>query len=322
MNNTTFENKRIYSDYKSHLTSDSRSKWSLFYKSILILFFATSILVMLFMAKASIFPEVYIGNDGDGWVNLFKFDDQYREGNAVILIRFSTLFFVFLFSIFKNYKNISKQKEKIKHYIFFYISYLLLSIASVALMFFYTYWNNPIETEEGTYVQKVPYQWNEILSLTFLLIPLLVINISFEVYNYIYKRKSEPLLYSSVISFIIQIISQFLLVVAIIAIAQAWINPAPVDAGSIELKNNVSGETEIRSFTKQILMFKDNQTWESIESLFTVKKATNLIIIIALFIAFGFLIVGSNIRSLSRLSEKNLLTHNNKDKYMLSITLC
>ncbi|QKT05372.1 hypothetical protein HTZ87_01500 [Mycoplasma sp. OR1901] len=269
------------------------------------------------MIKKSLFPEVYI----DDWRNLFKFDDQYREQNAVILVRFSTLMFVFLFSIFKNYKNISTQKEKMKHYVFFYVAYLLLSIASVVLMFTYTYWNNYIELESGEVVtQIVPYEWNQILSLTLILIPLLLINVAFEVYNYIYKRKSEPLLYSSVTSFVIQIVSQFLLVLAVIIIAQLWANPTLIEAGTQEVTLE-SGEVEVKTITKPVFMFQDNATWTQIETLFTTKKPLNLFIIIILFVVFGFLILGSNIRSLSKLSEKNLLSRNNKDKFILSITL-
>ncbi|WAM01421.1 hypothetical protein NWE60_02195 [Mycoplasmopsis felis] len=57
--------------------------------------------------------------------------------NATIILRFSPLIFVFLYSIFKNYKNINTQKEQINKYATFYVLYFALALISLFLLFFY-----------------------------------------------------------------------------------------------------------------------------------------------------------------------------------------
>ncbi|SYV97583.1 Uncharacterised protein, partial [Mycoplasmopsis edwardii] len=121
------------------------------------------------------------------------------------------MYFVFLFSVFKNFSNINDQKERIKQYSVFYGLYLVLSLTSFIL--FITFIKQP---------NGLPYNAVEYLKLSLLLVPLVVINVAFEIYKFILKRKSDPVVYKSLVPIIIQTVSQLLLLAFVLINVFVW----------------------------------------------------------------------------------------------------
>ncbi|WP_027334544.1 MSC_0624 family F1-like ATPase-associated membrane protein [Mycoplasmopsis felifaucium] len=150
----------------------------------------------------------------------------------------------------------------------------------------------------------VPYNAIEVMNLFYILIPLFVLNISFEIYNYIYKRKSEPILYSSYWTLIIQLLSQLLLIVFILTNVFLWRN------ATIEAKKSASA-----------YLFVKNKYYETVENVFSQKSAVNLTIVIFVFLFIGLDIFGLNIRKIFRVVEKDILQSQSKDKYVLSLAI-
>ncbi|WAM01422.1 hypothetical protein NWE60_02200 [Mycoplasmopsis felis] len=140
--------------------------------------------------------------------------------------------------------------------------------------------------------------------LFLILIPLFLVNLSFEIYNHIYKRRSEPVLYSSYSSLIIQLVSQFILLTFILINIFLWRN----------------GNAETNKYPNTYL-FDENKYFEGLENIFNQKSTSNLFIVIAIFLFIGISLFGANIKKVYRVSEKNLLQSNSKDKYVLNITL-
>ncbi|WAM04175.1 hypothetical protein ONA01_03755 [Mycoplasmopsis cynos] len=199
-NNDLFDRRRIYINYSSQISSKSGNEWIFIYKLILILFFAIGSLVLFIKLGDSLFPEkvlVFLG--GKPFQNFISFVTvNQQQINATLLIRFSILYFVFLFATFKNFSNINEQKERIKQYIVFYILYLSLSIIAFVLFFAFIGKNIPIKIKEGN-VEKIVmvFVQHKYINLVYLLIPLTLVNISFEIYKFILKRKSDPIIYKS-----------------------------------------------------------------------------------------------------------------------------
>ncbi|WP_044286254.1 MSC_0624 family F1-like ATPase-associated membrane protein [Mycoplasmopsis canis] len=297
MTNDLFEKKRIYVNYGSQISSKSRNEWIFIYKIILILFFFSGILTLFLKLDSSLFPQFLVkSNRGSLPLQDFiSFETPLKQqNNAIVLIRFTILSFVFLFSIFKNFTNINTQKERIKHYLIFYILYLSLSIISFTLFFTFISKTN----EQGTLIKYEPYQY---LQLIFLLIPLAIVNTLFEIYNYLIKRKSDPILYKSSIPLIIQIASQTLLLAFVLINFGLWIK-----------------------YSREGLLFRDTpqneqKYWNFIEEIFNIKSLKNLLIVIASFALIVFLIIGSNAIKLQRLSEKNIYKAQDKDRFLLSV---
>ncbi|WP_027121455.1 MSC_0624 family F1-like ATPase-associated membrane protein [Mycoplasma leonicaptivi] len=293
MNSTLIEDKKIYDDYSSSLSFRSKNKWVFIYKAVLISFFVLAIFALfLFIDKSLFDSKLLLFSEKQPLGNFLLFDTYTNQQvNAVVLIRFSILFFVFLFSVFKNYKNINTQKEKIVNYIYFYVLYFLISITSFVLFFSFT------EPDINKNYDPKPY-----LNLIYILIPLLIIDLAFEINNYIYKRKSEPILYSSVIPLVIQLISKIVLVLFAIVNTVVWV-----------------------SYTDQYLFdyIKDeNQLyWKTIENLFVEKSVTNLIIIIVATLILSFSIVGANINRFIKNVETGISQVKTKDKYFLNIII-
>lgn len=333
MNSTTLENRRFYIDYRNQLSSKSYNTLSSIYKWLLIGFLAIgSLMLFLFMDKSLFHAKILRSEVAKYPLEfLFNFENtQFRQMNATIILRFSPLIFVFLYSIFKNYKNINTQKEQINKYATFYVLYFALALISLFLLFFYIDYSsqstrtidtkkltpeqlsqldsNKIDPNTGiftdTITTSVPYGAKDVMYLFLILIPLFLVNLSFEIYNHIYKRRSEPVLYSSYSSLIIQLVSQFILLTFILINIFLWRN----------------GNAETNKYPNTYL-FDENKYFEGLENIFNQKSTSNLFIVIAIFLFIGISLFGANIKKVYKVSEKNLLQSNSKDKYVLNITL-
>ncbi|WP_117275465.1 MSC_0624 family F1-like ATPase-associated membrane protein [Mycoplasmopsis edwardii] len=289
MNKDLFEKKRIYVNYNSQISSKLGNEWILGYKLALVLLFAIGSLILFIKMDSWLFPgELISGQKSPLLLNFLAFETYGKQqSNAIILIRFSILYFVFLFSVFKNFSNINDQKERIKQYSVFYGLYLVLSLTSFIL--FITFIKQP---------NGLPYNAVEYLKLSLLLVPLVVINVAFEIYKFILKRKSDPVVYKSLVPIIIQTVSQLLLLAFVLINVFVWISYAT--------RNN---------------LFKgsDQKYWAFVELLFNEKSVKNLFMIILVFTLIVFLIIGSNAMKLHKISEKTVYQVQEKDKFLLGL---
>ncbi|MCU9935386.1 MSC_0624 family F1-like ATPase-associated membrane protein [Mycoplasmopsis cynos] len=300
-NNDLFDRRRIYINYSSQISSKSGNEWIFIYKLILILFFAIGSLVLFIKLGDSLFPEkvlVFLG--GKPFQNFISFVTvNQQQINATLLIRFSILYFVFLFATFKNFSNINEQKERIKQYIVFYILYLSLSIIAFVLFFAFIGKNIPIKIKEGN-VEKIVmvFVQHKYINLVYLLIPLTLVNISFEIYKFILKRKSDPIIYKSLLPIIIQTFSQLMLLGFVLFNVLLW-----------------------DSYSKNGSLFdgENQKYWNFVERLFNEKNSKNLLIIVSIFTFIIFMIIGSNAMKLHKISEKNIYQVQEKDRYILGI---
>ncbi|VEU63682.1 MSC_0624 family F1-like ATPase-associated membrane protein [Mycoplasmopsis bovirhinis] len=305
MTNDLFERKRIYVNYSSKISSKSKNQWIFIYKIILILFFFAGALSLFLTLDQSLFPAALIRTSNNS-ANLQEFitfeTPSKQENNAVVLIRFSILMFVFLFSIFKNYSNINAQKEKLKHYAVFYVLYFMMSIISLSLFYAFIYKQN----DNGTLGKFRPYQY---LELIYILIPLVVINSAFEVYNFLIKRKSDPVLYKSTWPLILQVVSQVILAGFVIFNVALWISYSKAAGASLFRTTVITGTNT----------YNEQKYWEFVDQLFNIKSFSNLIIIAASFVFVIFLVIGSNTIKLQKLSEKNIYKHQDKDSFLIAL---
>nr|WP_243729747.1 hypothetical protein [Mycoplasma capricolum] len=109
------------------------------------------------------------------------------------------------------------------------------------------------------------------INLIYGLIGLLVIDVSFTLFNFVTKRKINPLIYSNKLPLYVDIISRTLLCISTLAIFLLWANN---ETGSMIVNN---------SFYQNILLT------------FTVKTFTNFLIIFTGSIALGLLFIGLKI---------------------------
>ncbi|TDV22870.1 hypothetical protein BCF59_0719 [Mycoplasmopsis mustelae] len=316
MKSKIIENKRIYDDYSLHLASKSQSLWSVIYKYLLVVFFVIAMLVVLILLDRSIFPTQLLATDNANKPLTFLFDfenTELRQQNATIILRFSPLVFTFFYAVFKNFKNIETQKEKINKYLYFYILYFALALSCVILLFFFITTNQTKEIQsinnETGLVTTTQVATQKLITavdanqLFYILIPLFLLNTSFEIYNHIYKRQSEPLLYGSVWHLLVQIFSHTALLIFCLTNIFIWISASDVKAHP------------------NTFLFDGNWYWNKVENLFNQKTILNLSLIILFFVLVGLLIFGANIKKVFKIVESQITKNSSKDKYVLHLAL-
>ncbi|MGZ9763117.1 MSC_0624 family F1-like ATPase-associated membrane protein [Mycoplasma sp. 4013] len=308
--NKVIINRKIYNDYSNRLNSKSQSWWSTIYKYILVSFFVISMLVVVILLDKSIFLTSLLSQSAADkpYSDLFNFNSVIsRQDNAVIMLRFSPLVFVFFYSVFKNFKSIEQQKERIATYLIFYLLYFTLSLISLFSLFFAL-------TKDTTTIA------HDVFNLYYLLIPLFLINVAYEIYTYIYKRKSEPLLYASIWPLVIQIVSHTILLLFTLINMFLWdanaYFPEPTQENPDTIRATVPGNELIKG-SEYLLFSSKNSYWAAVDALFNVKAAKNLVIIILLFILVGLSILGANIKKVLRYSENEISDNASKDKFVL-----
>ncbi|WP_373597879.1 MSC_0624 family F1-like ATPase-associated membrane protein [Metamycoplasma equirhinis] len=258
--------QKIYDDYQNNVVVIKNNNIIRALKITLFSVFVVSLTVLLFFSERTIFAA---GKNRiiPSLVHFFNFQSySSQQLNTVILFRFSVLGFVFLYSIYKNFINISFNKIYIKKYIVWFFAYLALTITSVLMMFLY--------------FEKYP---NKLLNLLFLLAVTFLINLGYSIQTFLLKRKSEPLVYKNRVILIITMTSQGILLLTICALAILWVKSAKYSN----------------------FLFEYNKFWNLVSQLFSVRKFTNLLIIIFAAIFAGLLIFGINYERINILINKD-----------------
>ncbi|WP_029608704.1 MSC_0624 family F1-like ATPase-associated membrane protein [Mycoplasma simbae] len=172
---TQLESKRIYDDYESLVNKQKRNWAARIYQIISASwFFVASLLIFIFAQKtlmsADIMPQKTI-------VYFFNFSSsQLKELNFAVLLRMALLIFIFVYPISKIYSDLYINKEKVHLYWPWFSVYLLTSISAFILFFTYTNQNT-----------------KEIIKIFYAFIPLFAIDLSYAIFAYQSKRKSDPL---------------------------------------------------------------------------------------------------------------------------------
>ncbi|MGZ9428578.1 MSC_0624 family F1-like ATPase-associated membrane protein [Mycoplasma sp. 1012] len=190
-----------------------------------------------------------------------------RQYNFLIISKVSLLFFVLFYSIIKNYINLVFHKELIKIYIPWYILYYLFSIAAFVLFFVF----NPYANLDKYVPDNNVYQhfW-----LTFILIPLTILNIANYFYFYFTKKNKNKIGNNKLSSIIVSTIAQILFVAGYISIFWLLIEKQQNDLPALILDKS------------QIYLF--------MEQLFSVKTSLNIIYMIAIILTITILLIGMN----------------------------
>ncbi|MDC8916796.1 hypothetical protein PR256_00260 [Metamycoplasma hyosynoviae] len=280
-NERHFEDKKLntslLTSYSSYVKNEKNNKWAFIYKIILILIFFSFSLTFMFLADRTIFGE-----------KLFKIDDFLQiytpttlHTTAIALYRFTLLISVFVYSITRNYLNVYFQKELIKKYLPWYILYALISMSSMFTLIFFL---------SNDLMQN--------FYLMFICVPLFLLNLSYSLYIYFLKRKSDPILYGRIWPTLVSLVAQFIiLVVSIILVymtVKATIYP------NAFLENNI-----IFNFFK---------------NLFVNKSAKNFVIVISLALLLGILAIAVNITRIQFLLAKQYTYSFFKDQLVLVLT--
>ncbi|WP_412031485.1 MSC_0624 family F1-like ATPase-associated membrane protein [Metamycoplasma buccale] len=286
MNNSLdLESTKIFNDYHTFMVGQKKSALLKIYKSILIAFFVLSTFFLLIFIERTFFAAGNIMFQGWKINDFLSYETlKNQQRNTMIMIRFALLAFVFFYSISKNYINIYFQKETIKKYWPWFTAYLSYSVIAFGLLFgFFT--NSPA---------KLSY-------LFLILIPLYVLNLSYAIYLYFLKKKTDPNSYNNKISLMIGLISQSLLVVLTLALMSAWVAAAK---DGISIDENLYNANSFYTF------------WQN---LFTTRKTGNLMLILLFTIILTSLLIGVNADKISFLFFKQNKQEYFKDKILITL---
>ncbi|UUD37031.1 Uncharacterised protein [Mycoplasmopsis californica] len=272
---TKLSNQTIFDDNQKLLAAKRNNLIVFIYKAVIIAFFLISFSVLLFTSKNSIFGK----NLNKSLYFFLDFTKLATEQiNWILLFRASCLGFVYFYSIFKVYLYINKNKEHIKLYAIWLGLYLSLSLATFVI--FLTYQSD---------------QANEIIKLLFLLVPLVLIDISLTLFMFFTRRKLQPIIYGSKWPLIIDICARVTLTAIVFAFFFKWIYSG--------------GEYHI------VLSYNEFYSW--LLKLFGTKTFVNFMIIIFGFIVFGLLLVGLKIYDIWSIAYRQWDSENFKDRMLL-----
>ncbi|MGZ9414410.1 MSC_0624 family F1-like ATPase-associated membrane protein [Mycoplasma sp. 5370] len=204
---------------------------------------------------------------------IFNSTQAIRQYNFLIITKAVILFFVFFYSIIKNYINLVFHKELIKIYIPWYILYYLFSLASFILFFTFDPYSNI--TKDIVY----KYFW-----LLFILVPLVISNIANYFYFYFTKKNKNKIGNNKLSSIIVSSIAQTLFLSGYITTFWLLIEPVKETGNAFILDKS------------QIYLF--------MEQLFSVKTALNVVYMIAIILTITILVIGMNFPKIQFLLKK------------------
>lgn len=193
-----FEEQKIY---KKQVEKIKIYKWTLISISVLL------ILLVLIFFERTLLGFSLVNNDAR---LLFNFTSPpLKERNFMIIVRMLLLSSFLVGALIKNYINLFSVKERINKYWPFFTLYILYAIAIFLIMYFYN---------GTTLIKKDQYAaaFTSLIWISLLFIPLYLINAVYEVLQFNYLKKTNPILtYRSkkiiAISLIIKAISYLLI---------------------------------------------------------------------------------------------------------------
>ncbi len=282
------DEKRIYDDSQSLATKQRKSFIITLYKSVLLSYFFVSMLCLLFLLPQGLFSKKIIGSSYN-----FIFDFSILttlEANWIFIFRLSLFGLCYFYGLIKAYLNINKNKEHIKKYGIWFSIYLAVSLTGFLLFFTY----------HSTEVKKL-------VLMLFLLVAYLFADISYALFSFYTRKKTDPVVYQNKTPLVIDISSRILLTAITMAVFFAW-------AYSYTDK---SGTTFVRMFA----LFNEgnnsipyNAFYNAAFKLFKVKSVLNFITVILISLVIGLLLIGLKIYSIWSLAYKQFDAQVYKDR--------
>ncbi|WP_025755513.1 MSC_0624 family F1-like ATPase-associated membrane protein [Mycoplasmopsis cricetuli] len=250
-------------------------------------------LFLLFFYKNTIFQH-------ETFLNIFLdfSTPTTREINFLILFKSLSLFFIFFYSLAKNYYNLFLYKEILKKYFFWFVIYSLFSIIAFGLLLGF----NPFSIGYAEASKQINLIYS-FFYLSFIFIFLVISNIAQLFHSYIVFKKVKPLDHINKWVFIINAISQVIILILGILLFYFLI------------------EKDLTTNRNTIL--NKGQTFEFLQTLFSIKSAKNLLIIIFSSIGLAILIFGINLVKIFAILTKkeNIFLFKKQFIFLLSITL-
>ncbi|AIA29358.1 hypothetical protein MCFN_01000 [Mycoplasmopsis californica] len=254
MNDYVLDNKQIYDDYDS-LVNKQKRNWTVRIYKILAAswFFIAATLLFIFAEKTLMSIDVFPDKSPLYFLNFST--TQFKELNFTTLLRLSLLMFLFVYPLSKIFTDLYLNKEKSHLYWPWFSVYSLTSISAFILFFTYTNINSA-----------------EIIKISFAFIPLFALDLSYALFSYLTKRKSDPLVFGNTKNLIITYIARALLLIIGITILFMWAKSSySQNDGYVEMLHN-------------------NYFNDWFRNLFEIKKPTNLLLSIAIFVAVSLLL--------------------------------
>ncbi|MBN4089661.1 MSC_0624 family F1-like ATPase-associated membrane protein [Mycoplasma enhydrae] len=280
METNVIEDKKIYDDFGSLADNKKKNSITLLLKILLLSVFALSSLLLLFLAPQSLFANRLFINKDIQYFLVFT-NPATERINYLVLFRMFFLIGIFIYTIAKNFSNILDNKVNTKKYIPWFVIYLLFSLISVTLLF--SFFKN----------DTMSYYY-----LSYFSVFVLACDISYSVYTYKLKRKTNPLVYKSKTPTIISITSRIILVLSFLITISVWIFSIKGDKFDF-LNNNIVHKTFIDLFNK--------------------RDIKNLFLNILLFLFLVLVICGINIERIIIVTSKKHNFADTKEKILLWI---
>ncbi|AGJ90821.1 MSC_0624 family F1-like ATPase-associated membrane protein [Mycoplasma putrefaciens] len=268
--------KKSYNQITSLVLEKQKNKIITIYKLVSLLLFFITLGLFLFLINYALFYEQTL------LLIAFNFStDAFQEANWGFIFRLAILGFLYLYGFKKAYLNIYQNKTHIKLYSIWFSLYLLTSLSGFILFFTYKHTNV-----------------NQVFYLLYSLIPLLLIDISYVIFSFYTKRKTNPLIYANKKLLIIDLLSRVSLVAITFLFFGLWIS------ASIETSS----------------MIINNSFYDSIYKIFKFKGFLNFLIIIASFLVLVLLLIGLKIYTIFAIIYKQIDTTNLKNKFDYYLT--
>ncbi|UUD35108.1 hypothetical protein NPA07_04870 [Mycoplasmopsis caviae] len=266
MNNKSNMKNKIFDNYEILMDNQKKSNLIRIYKIIILTLTALFSFFIWIFVEHSIMGKSLFKSLGRTFYYFLNFEDSIVEGaNALILFKNAILLSALFYSLLKNFMNLYFQKELVKKYWIWFALYSSISISAFICMF-------AINSQKPTVI----------FSLAYIFIPLFLINIAYEVNLFIYKSKSDPINFSKKTPMIISLVSQGLIVFFILLTLNLW-----------------NSSSKVQNF-----LFHNNSFNSFFKHLFSLKSATNLTIIIFLFLGISLLLFGCFVQKILFLINK------------------
>ncbi|MBN3534741.1 MSC_0624 family F1-like ATPase-associated membrane protein [Mycoplasma procyoni] len=275
----------VFSTKQTNLSKNQKANTLLINSNTL--FFILKYILIFLLVVGSLFIFTFYQRTILGSVNtaalLFDFNDaNRRQLNFLVLLRVSILSFVFIYSIFKNYINLILNKELISKYWYFYIAYVLFTLASFILFFAFTIYTGNQQEFLVQYNFPDPNLVYSVFGLSFIFLPLVLLNAGYHTFIYLEQRKTNPLLKLNLISLIASAVAQLLLFITGILLFYFFIE---------------KDQNTYRVLDKSTL-------YKFFDQIFEVKQATNIVTIIFGTLGLTILVLLANAHKILVLLSK------------------
>ncbi|QJB71540.1 MSC_0624 family F1-like ATPase-associated membrane protein [Mycoplasma sp. 1654_15] len=264
---SNINDKKLYDDIEIVKNRDSKINLIFKFTSLILIF-------ILVFTSLLLSPQTFFGVSKDYLSSVWLYDTEINVSlNFLNIWRFLILGFCILFPLVKNFFNIFFQRELIKKYSLFFGLYICISLISFFLLIFY----NPVYSDILKNNNLEINNSSSIFFISLLLVPLFIINSSYHLFLFYFKRKTETLRFNKISVLIINIVSQFIFLILFI-IFTYFITKTKTSQQGFEVY--VASENEVYSYVK---------------NLFLGDNTANIFVIIFSILLITILFFGSNL---------------------------